>query len=94
MSRNSSVGIATGYELDDRMIGVRFLRGAEIFLDTMSRPVLEPTKPPMQRVLGAVSLGLKWPGREADHAPPSSAEVKECVELYLNFPNTFSWHGA
>jgi hypothetical protein len=32
----------------------------------------------------AVSLGLKWPGREADHSPPSSAEVKECVELYLH----------
>jgi hypothetical protein len=25
--------------------------------------------------------GVKWPGREADHSPPSSAEVKECVEL-------------
>jgi hypothetical protein len=28
MSRDSSVGIATGYGLDDRMIGVRFLAGA------------------------------------------------------------------
>jgi hypothetical protein len=26
--------------------------------------------------------------------PPSSAEVKECVELYLHFPNTPSWRGA
>jgi hypothetical protein len=26
---------------------------------------------------GALSLGVKWPGREADHSPPSSAEVKE-----------------
>jgi hypothetical protein len=25
---------------------------------------------------GALSLGLKRPGREADHSPPSSAEVK------------------
>jgi hypothetical protein len=25
---------------------------------------------------------------------PSSAEVKECVELYLHFPNTSSWRGA
>jgi hypothetical protein len=24
--------------------------------------------------------------READHSPPSSAEVKECVELYLHSP--------
>jgi len=33
-------------------------------------------------------------GREADHSPPSSAEVKECVELYVHSPNTLSWRGA
>jgi hypothetical protein len=33
-------------------------------------------------------------GREADHSPPSSAEVKKWVELYLHFPNTPSWCGA
>jgi hypothetical protein len=33
-------------------------------------------------------------GREADHSPPSTAEVKECVELYLHSPNTPSWLGA
>jgi hypothetical protein len=33
-------------------------------------------------------------GREADHSPPSSAEVKEWVELYLHSPNTPSWSGA
>jgi hypothetical protein len=27
-------------------------------------------------VPGAPSLGVKWPGPEADHSPPSSAEVK------------------
>jgi hypothetical protein len=30
-SRDSSVGIATGYRLDDRMIGVRFTAGAGNF---------------------------------------------------------------
>jgi hypothetical protein len=30
--------------------------------------------------------GVKRPGREADHLPPSSAEVKECVELYFHSP--------
>jgi hypothetical protein len=35
---------------------------------------------------GALSLRVKRPGREADHSPPSSAEVKECVELYLHSP--------
>jgi hypothetical protein len=33
-------------------------------------------------------------GREADHSPPSSAEVKEWVELYLHSPNAPSWRGA
>jgi hypothetical protein len=35
---------------------------------------------------GGPSLGVKRPGCEADHSPPSSAEVKECVELYLHSP--------
>jgi hypothetical protein len=33
-------------------------------------------------------------GCEADHSPPSSAEVKEWVELHLHSPNTPSWRGA
>jgi hypothetical protein len=41
-----------------------------------------------------VSWGLKWPEREADHSSPSSAKVKECVEMYLHYPNTPSWRGA
>jgi hypothetical protein len=32
--------------------------------------------------------------READHSPPSSAKVKEWVELYLHSPNMPSWRGA
>jgi hypothetical protein len=31
----------------------------------------------MQWVPGALSLGVKRPGREAEQSPPSSAEVKE-----------------
>jgi hypothetical protein len=59
-----------------------------------TRLALWPTQPPIQWVPGAISLGVKRPGREADHSPPSSAEVKEWVELYLNSPNTPSWRGA
>jgi hypothetical protein len=33
-------------------------------------------------------------GLEADHSPPSSAEVKEWVELYLHSTHTPSWRGA
>jgi hypothetical protein len=43
---------------------------------------------------GGLSLGVKRPGREADHSPPSNAQVKECVQLYLHFPNTSAWRGA
>jgi hypothetical protein len=84
-SRASSVGIATDYGLDDRMIRVRIPRGAVLF-DTASRPALRPTEPPIQWVPGALFLGVNRPGREADHSPPYSAEVKECVELYLHSP--------
>jgi len=35
---------------------------------------------------GLFSWGIKWPGQEADHSPPSNAEVKEWVELFLHSP--------
>jgi hypothetical protein len=43
---------------------------------------------------GALSVGVKRPGREADHSPPSNAEVKEWVNLYLYSPNKPSCGGA
>jgi hypothetical protein len=45
-------------------------------------------------VPGALSLGVRQQGREADHSPPSNAEVKEWVELYLHSSITPSWRGA
>jgi hypothetical protein len=53
---------------------------------TASRTALGPTQPPIQWLPGALSLEVKRPGRETDHSPPSSAEVKECVELYFHSP--------
>jgi hypothetical protein len=53
--------------------------------------VLGPTQPPIQRVSGALSLWVKRSGREADHSPPSSAEDKECVELYFHSSNMSPW---
>jgi hypothetical protein len=46
------------------------------------------------RLTGTLSLVIKRLGREVDHLPPASAEVKEWVELYLRLPNTPSWRGA
>jgi hypothetical protein len=33
--------------------------------------------------------GVKRPGREADHSPQSSAEVKKSTELYFHSPYAF-----
>jgi hypothetical protein len=94
-SRDSSVGVALGYGLGDRGSRVRFpAEAGNFFFTTVSRTALGPTQPPIQCVLWALSLGVKRPGREGDHSPPSSAEVKECVEIYLHSTNTSSWHGA
>jgi hypothetical protein len=41
-----------------------------------SRPALGPTQSPIKWVGGAPSPGVKRPGREADHSPPTSAKVK------------------
>jgi hypothetical protein len=42
-----------------------------------SRPAPWPTHLTIQWVSGAFSLGGKWPGRETDHSPRTSAEVKK-----------------
>jgi hypothetical protein len=65
------------YGLDDREIGFDPRRGQRIFpLASVSRPALGPTQPPVQRVPGVLSPGVKArPGRDADHSPPSNAEV-------------------
>jgi hypothetical protein len=85
-SRDSSVGIALGYGT----IGVRFPAGAGNF--SLNHRV--------QNGSGAhpapYPMGIRgyFPGREADHSPPTIAEVKEWVELYIHSPNTPSWRGA
>jgi hypothetical protein len=63
------------YGLDDRGFESRWGLGIFI-LTTASRPDLGPAQSPIQWVPGAVSLGVKRPGREADHLSPSSAEAK------------------
>jgi hypothetical protein len=48
------------------------------FLFSMSsRRALGPTHPPIQWVPGALSPGVKRQRREANHSPPTSAEVKK-----------------
>jgi hypothetical protein len=69
---------ATGWTIGVLGFDSRWRLG--IFLSTTaSKTALGPTQPPIQWVPWALSLGVKRPGREADHSPPSNAEVKnEC----------------
>jgi hypothetical protein len=46
-------------------------------LHISSRPPLGPAQPPIQWVMGALSSRMKRQEREADHSPPTSAEVKK-----------------
>jgi hypothetical protein len=75
------VGIATSYGLDDR--GGRSSSPGEVknfLFSRSSRPVLRSTQPPIQWV-----PGVKRTGREVDHSPPTSAEVKK-MWLYTSTP--------
>jgi hypothetical protein len=75
-------------------MGVQFPAGAGRFsLCIASRLALGPTQSPSQWELGALSPGVKQSGHEADHSPPSSAEVKN-VWSYISIPHMPSWHGV
>jgi hypothetical protein len=75
---DSSVDIALGYRLDDRGSTVRLPAGAGNF-SLRHRFKNGSGAQPASYPMGARGSypGVKWPGREADHSPPSSAEVKE-----------------
>jgi hypothetical protein len=81
MSQDSAVGIATGYVLDDLGVRVRVPVGSRIFSS--------PNRP--DRLWGPPNLlsngyrGVTRPGREANHSPPASAEVKE-MWIYTSTP--------
>jgi hypothetical protein len=53
-------------------------------LVTVSRQVLEPTQPPIQRVPGVLSPQVNRPGLEAEHSPPSVAYVKNTPPIRLH----------
>jgi hypothetical protein len=78
------VGIATRHGLD--VLGVKSRWKAEPYFPHPSRPALRPT----QCVLGPFPRE-KRPGRNVGHPPPSSAEVKERVEVYNYSPFGPSW---
>ena len=79
---DSSVGIANCYGLVGPGIECRWGRD----LPHPSKPALEPTQLPIQWVPALFPRGVAL----TTH-PPSSAEVKERVELYLCSPSGPSW---
>jgi len=61
---------------------------------------VQPNQTPIQRILGGLTLGVKWLEHEAHHSPPSSAKVKT-VWSYTSPPQyaftkqqMSSWYGA
>jgi len=82
--RDSAVGIATRYGLDGPVIESPWKRDF---------PHLSSWGPPSLLYNGyRVSFpGVKRPGRGVDNPVPSSAEVKERVQLYLYSPSGPSW---
>jgi hypothetical protein len=85
--RVSSVTIVSGYGLDDRAIEVRSSAEAKHVSSSLCVQTGSGTHPDSCPGVPAVlSLGLKrGRGRDADHSPPSSAEVKN------DTPQARSW---
>jgi hypothetical protein len=73
-SRDSSVGIATGYGLD--AWGSILGKNKGFVFSIASIPALRPTYPCIQWVPGPISPRVKRPKRETDKSSPFSAEVK------------------
>jgi hypothetical protein len=78
-------GITTDYGLDGKGVGVRVLVRIRL---SSSLPHISPalalghSKPPIQCVPGALSLGVKRQGRQADHSPPPNAEIKKTWSIH------------
>jgi hypothetical protein len=76
------------------LLGFSSWEGQEIFLfSTASRLALGTSQPPIQWVPGPLSLGVKPPGREADHSHPCSANFKIDGAM-PPLPHTSFWCGA
>jgi len=75
MDRDNSFGKATHYGL-----GIESRRGQDF-----PHSFTQVLRPNLLYSGYRVFPGVKWPRRGVDHPTPSSAEVKERVELYLYY---------
>jgi hypothetical protein len=69
-------------------------QGQDRFLySAVSKPALGPSQPSVWWVPATLSLEIKRSGREADHSPPSSSEVKNngaIITIFIRH-NTTNW---
>jgi hypothetical protein len=74
----SSVSIVSGYGLDDRAINFRSTAGAKDFSSSLCVQTDSVARPASCTMgTGGPFPGAKaWLGRDADHSPPSIAEVE------------------
>jgi hypothetical protein len=84
--RDSVVGIATGYELDDLGVGVRVPVGSRIF-SSPRRPhrLLGPPNLLSNGYQGLYPRGQSGRGVKLTYSPPASAEVKK-MWIYKTTP--------
>jgi hypothetical protein len=85
-SRDSVVGIATGYGLDNRGVWVWVPVGQEFSLLHVIQTGSEAHPASYQMGTGGSFPWEKRPGREADHSPPTSAEVKKTLIYTSTLP--------
>ena len=84
--RNNSVGIETRCGLDCPRFEARW--GVRFFAPLQTGPGAHP----VFYTIGTGSFPLvNRPGRGVDYPPPSSAEVKERIELYICSPSGSLW---
>ena len=88
VGRDIAVWIATRYVLDGP--GIKSHWGRD-FPHPSSPDGLAEGYPASDTTVTGSVLGVKRPRHDVDHTPPSSAEVKERVELYLCSPYGFLW---
>ena len=86
MGRDSSVGIATRYGLDGP--GIESLWGARFSTTVQTDSGAHPAS---YTISTGSFPGVKRSECGVDHPPPSRAEVKERVALYLYSPSGSSW---
>jgi hypothetical protein len=93
VNRVSSCSIVSDNRLDDRAIGVRSPAGAKDFSSSLCVQTGSGAHPASctMGTEGPFPGAKARPGRNADHSPPSSAEVEYVKELYLLSSQAPSW---